>query len=272
MADAQAKEKIRALGREVRAEAAALAADLAARDDAALEASSACKGWAVRDVAAHVTQGAERAVDVVRYALQGSEPPPFSPQQRLARMREMRALSGPELAARLPRDLDTAFTLLEGAPVEAYDTVVTVPAGPHTLLQFASQRLSEAALHGWDVRSATEPDAILRPEAAAEFIDYLISRMPRMVHAEPGQNATYRFDLTGPGGGPVTVSIRDGQGTAERGVHEAAELALALPVEAFIRLAWGRLDVGRELGAGKADLLEGDRASATRLQMLFPGH
>ena len=268
-----ATERVRALGREVRAEAAALAADWNGRDAAAWDAPSACRGWAVRDVAAHLTQGAERAVVVVRHALDGTPAPELSPVDRAARARELRALSGPALAARFPRDVDAVFTLLEGASEQALDTTVTVPAGPHTLLQFATQRLSEAALHHWDVRAPTDPRATLRPEAAALFVDYLMGRMARMAHVEaPAQrDLTYRFDLEGPGGGAVTLTIRNGAATATRGAPAEAECTVTMPVEGWIRLVWGRLDLARALDAGTVRVA-GDRERALELPGIFPGH
>lgn len=271
--DLGAGERVRAIGREVRVEAAALAADWAAQDDAALEVPSACAGWAVRDVAAHLTQGAERAVVVVQHALAGTPPPDFPPAVRLARVRELRTWSGPALAASFQRDVDAAFRLLEGADDAALATVVQVPAGPHTLVQFATQRLSEAALHGWDIRAPRDPAATLRPEAAALFVDYLMARVPRMTSAEAarGLDRTYHCELTGPGGGPVTLTIRDGGGTATRGAPAVSDGILTLPVEAFIRLVWGRLDIGRALDEGTLRY-SGGRDEALALRALFPGH
>jgi uncharacterized protein (TIGR03083 family) len=273
MAEMTPTERVRALGREARAEAAALAADWAGRDVVAWDAPSACRGWAVRDVAGHLTQGAERAPIVVRHALDGTPPPDLSPEDRAARFRAMRAMSGPELAERFPRDVDAVFSLLEGADDAALQTVVTVPAGPHTLLQFATQRLSETTLHHWDVRAPRDPDATLRPEAAALIVDYLLGRMARMVDHDAGRagDVTYGFQLEGLGGGPVALTIRDGTASATRGAPTSPSTTLALPVEAWIRLIWGRLDLARALDSGRARF-SGDRAQALALQALFPGH
>jgi uncharacterized protein (TIGR03083 family) len=273
MAEMSPRARVRALGREARAEAAALAADWAGRDAAAWDAPSACRGWAVRDVAGHLAQGAERAPIVVRHALDGTPLPELTPDDRTARFRALRAMTGPALAAGFPRDIDAVFTLLEGADDAALQTVVTVPAGPHTLVQFANQRLSEAALHHWDVHAPRDPAATLRPEAAALLIDYLLGRMARMVDHEGarGLDVTYRCQLEGPGGGPVTLTIRDGTGSAARGTPSAASSTLTLPAEAWVRLVWGRLDLARALDGGQARF-SGDRSQALALQALFLGH
>ncbi|HZR97264.1 MAG TPA: maleylpyruvate isomerase family mycothiol-dependent enzyme [Chloroflexota bacterium] len=273
MAEMRPTERVRALAREARAEAAALAADWASRDAAAWDAPSACRGWAVRDVAGHLAQGAERAPVVVRHALEGTPPPDLSPEDRAARFRVMRALSGPELAERFPRDIDTVFRLLESADDAALQTMVTVPAGPHTLVQFATQRLSEAALHHWDIRAPRDAAATLRPEAAALLVDYLLGRMARMVDPDRarGLDVTYHCALDGPGGGPVSLTLRDGAASATRGAPAAAAATLTLPVETWIRLVWGRLDLAAALDSGRARF-SGLRTEALALQDLFPGH
>jgi uncharacterized protein (TIGR03083 family) len=273
MTELNTTERVRALGREARVEAAALAADWAGRDAAAWDAPSACRGWAVRDVAAHLAQGAERAPIVVRHALAGTAPPDLSPEDRATRFRVMRVLSGPELAERFPRDIDAVFTLLEGADEAALSKVVTVPAGPHTLGQFATQRLSEAALHHWDVRAPRDSGAGLRPDAAALLLDYLLGRMARMVDHERarGLELTYGCELEGPGGGPVTLTVRDGTATANRGAPAAASATISLPVETWVRLVWGRLDLAEAITSGRVRIA-GDRAQALALQALFPGH
>jgi uncharacterized protein (TIGR03083 family) len=210
---------------------------------------------------------------VARSALAGQEPPPFPPDVRQARMREIRRFSGPEMAASFQRDLNAVFDLLEGADAAALDRVVQVPAGPHTLLAFGTQRLSEATLHGWDIRVTGDPTATLRPQSAALFVDYLLGRMPRMAHTDEAPDAagTYHLALEGPGGGPVALTVGEGTAAATRGAPASADVTLTLPVETFIRLAWGRLDLARAIDEG-AVRVTGDGERALRLQRLFPGH
>jgi uncharacterized protein (TIGR03083 family) len=271
MPDQERREHVRAVGRATRAEAEALAARWRAWDAAAWEAPSACAGWAVKDVAAHITEGAARAVPVVRATLAGEPAPQFTAEQRAARTREIRALPGAELAIRFPRDVDAVFVLFEGADEDALATTVVVPAGPHTLVELATQRLVEAALHAWDCAAPRDPAAALRPEAAALVIDYLLSCVGRMATGDVGGlTATYHCALEGPGGGPITLSLADGQATASRGAPAAADATLTLPAEAWVRLIWGRLDLADALAAGTARA-SGDESRARALGAVFRG-
>ena len=173
--------RVRAVGDEVRAEAARLAADWRARDAATWEAPSACTAWTVRDVAAHVGDGAERAVEVARAAIDGAPVPQYGSAERRQRHRQFRELAGAELAARLEADLGRVFEMLEGADAAALrDTIVPLAGGPHTLGQFAEQRLNEVALHAWDVRAPGDPSAVLPADAAALLLDFTVWRVPRL--------------------------------------------------------------------------------------------
>jgi uncharacterized protein (TIGR03083 family) len=267
-------EHVREVGRAVRAEAAALAADWRARDEAAWEAPSACTGWTVRDVAAHVADGAERAVLVLDTALAGGEVPQFNTQERRRRHAAMRELPGPDLARRVERDLAAVFEQLESLPADTLrHTVVPMGGGPHTLAQFADQRLVETALHAWDVRAGGDPGATIAPESAAAMIDFVLWRVPRL--AEPGAGGAwaprYQFELAGPGGGPVTLEVGPDRVTATRSRGEPADMTLRLSVEAFIRLVWGRL--APEQAWARGDLgSQSPRDEIIPLRELFPGH
>jgi uncharacterized protein (TIGR03083 family) len=262
------------VGAVVRAEAARLAADWRARDAAAWEAPSACAGWTVRDVAAHVGDGAERAVEVA-HATQGGAPvPQYGPDERRRRHRQFRELAGDELAARLEADLGRVFQVLEAADEAALrDTIVPLAGGQHTLAQFAEQRLNEVALHAWDVRAPSDPAAALPADAAALLLDFTVWRAPRLASpAEArGWAPRYAFELEGPGGGPVGMEIRADGATATRAAPAGAAVTLTLPVEAWIRLLWGRLDLAAALAAGSVRA-EGEREPILALVPLFPGH
>jgi uncharacterized protein (TIGR03083 family) len=266
--------RVRAVGEAVRAEAARLAADWRARDVAAWEAPSACTGWKVRDVAAHVGDGAERAVEVARAAIDGAPVPQYGSAERRQRHARFRELDGAELAARLEADLGRVFQMVEGADEAALrDTIVPLAGGAHTLAQFAEQRLNEVALHAWDVRAPSDPAAALPADAAALLLDFTVWRVPRLASpAEArGYAAVYGFELEGPGGGPIALAVRADGATATRAAPSGTDITLTMPVEAWIRLLWGRLDLTAALAAGTVRA-RGAREPILALVPLFPGH
>src|SRR5262249_56562007 len=108
----------------------------------------------------------------------------------------LRALPGDELAARLQRDLDAVFQQLDGVPAATlHGTKVHLGGGPHTLAQFADQRLVETALHAWDIRAGSDPAATLAPESAAAMIDFVLWRVSRLASPEHPSGCAPRYWL-----------------------------------------------------------------------------
>ena len=272
--DAGTIEHLRAVGQAVQREAAAMAADWRSRDAAAWEAPTACSEWTARDVAAHVTDGAELAVVVARAALAGEPVPQYATAERRRRHTALRGLPGDELAARLQRDLATVFQELDGVPAATlHGTSANLGGGPHTLAQFADQRLVETSLHAWDVRAGSDPAATLTPETAAAIIDFVLWRVPRLAHggADHGGAPRYLCELEGPGGGPVTLEIGQDAVTTARGRPSVTVPTLTMPVETFIRLVWGRLDARQALDRGVVRT-QVPREELLALCAVFPGH
>ena len=108
---------------------------------------------------------------------------------------------------------------------------------------FARMRVSEHAVHTWDVVVALDPAATLAPDAVALLIDTLPQVAGRSAKPD-GQQRKVRVSTTDPErefiletGDEVTLSSSDGDATPELGLSE-----LRLPAEALIRLVYGRLD------------------------------
>ena len=108
---------------------------------------------------------------------------------------------------------------------------------------FARLRLSEHAVHTWDVLVALDPAATLAPDAVALLID-MVGQVAGRSAKPDGQPRKVRVSTTGPErqfiletGEEVTLTPSDGDATPELGLSE-----LRLPAEALIRLVYGRLD------------------------------
>ena len=103
----------------------------------------------------------------------------------------------------------------------------------------ARMRVSEHAVHTWDVLVALDPQATLAPDAVALLIDTLDQLAGRSGKPD-GKQRTVRVRTTDPDreftletGEAVTLTPSDG---------EAASAQLRLPAEAFVRLIYGRMD------------------------------
>ena len=108
---------------------------------------------------------------------------------------------------------------------------------------FARLRLSEHAVHTWDVLVALDPAATLAPDAVALLID-MVDQVAGRSAKPDGQQRTVRVSTSDPErqfilatGDEVTLTPVDGDAPPEPGGAE-----LRLPAEALIRLVYGRLD------------------------------
>ena len=108
---------------------------------------------------------------------------------------------------------------------------------------FARLRLSEHAVHAWDVLVALDPSATLASDATALLID-TVDQVAARSGQPDGRPRTVRVSTTDPErrfiletGDAVTLTPSDDEGPPESGRSE-----LRLPAEAFIRLIYGRMD------------------------------
>ena len=134
--------------------------------------------------------------------------------------------------------------------------------GTRDLDGLAAMRLSEHAVHTWDIAVALDPDATVSPEAVELLADALPATASRAAKTVTGATPvvvatqdparTYRVTFQP----DVSVHLVDGVAAAD----------LTLPAEAFLRLVYGRLDP-----AHTPSSVSGDTARLTDLRKAFPG-
>lgn len=129
---------------------------------------------------------------------------------------------------------------------------------------FLQMRLSEHALHSWDVAASLDPTASVAPEAVELLIDTLpdlASRVGkpqdqplrvRVVTVDPARDLSVTVDDA------VSIEQYDGEST---------DSVLRLPAEAFVRLVYGRLGDGPTSSIE----LDGDGPTLDTLRAVFPG-
>jgi uncharacterized protein (TIGR03083 family) len=99
-------------------------------------------------------------------------------------------------------------------------------------------RLSEHAVHTWDVAVALDPTAVLAADAATLLVDYL-PEMASRVGKPAAQPATLSVSTTHP---ERRFTLSTGGVRLEPRTDPATGGSLHLPAEALFRLVYGRLD------------------------------
>jgi uncharacterized protein (TIGR03083 family) len=246
--------------RAVRTSHDRLAGLVAGLDGDALRTQSYDTEWTVADVLSHLGSGAEISSLYIEAGATGGEPPAMD-QFKLI-WDTWNARSPEEQAAQSVIANEAFVSRVESLTPEERAAFHVLMFGrvPVDLAGALGMRLSEHALHSWDVAVTFDPAAKVAPDA----VDLLIDRLPLMT-GFLGKQAP------APVGVAVTTTAPDRAFTLDTGgvtlapavAGDAPAASLALPAEAFIRLVYGRLD--------SEDGLKASGVTLSELKSVFPG-
>ena len=246
--------------RAVRASHDRLAGLVAGLDGDGLRAQSYDTEWSVADVLSHLGSGAEIFALYLEAGAAGGDPP--GPEEFKPIWETWNARSPEEQAAMSVAVNEALVARAESLTPEQRAAFHVLMFGrmPMDLAGVLGMRLSEHALHTWDIAVTLDPAAKVAPDA----VDLLIDRLPLMAGFMSRQSPA-----------PVTVAVTTtsperaftldtgGVTLAPAGAADTATAALALPAEALLRLVYGRL--GDEAGPRASGV------TVPELKTVFPG-
>ncbi len=220
-----------------------LAALVSTLSDQDLAGPSGAAEWDISQVLSHLGSGAEIGLATLQAALDGKPNPGRDFNQSV--WDRWDAMTGRQHAdgfLQANEALTAAYESLDAATREDLRIDMGFLPAPVGVAAAASMRLSELALHTWDVRAASDPHAALAPDSTRALLhgsgpdllgwiskpDLLEGRRAviEVTTTEPASVFTLRLDT------PIGVDLRrpdDPDGT------------LTLPAEAWLRLVAGRL-------------------------------
>lgn len=241
-------------------------------DATGIRQPSYCDEWTIAQVLSHLGSGAEIFQSMLDAVLAGDSPPShdsFAPIWD-----RWNAMTPDEQAERccatdgaFVEHLEQLGDRLEELEFVVFGSVRTDAAG------FVGTRLSEHALHVWDVAVALDPTASVDGEAAALLVDRLPTMVARIGHAAAA--GPHRpFDVTIATTEPTrrftlhvddAVTLTPAEKTHEQHARiEPTRIDLELPAEALVRLVYGRLDQAHSPSLEPRELVD-------RLRAVFPG-
>ena len=229
-----------------------------------LEQRSYASEWSIAQVLSHLGSGAEIFSLFLDAGLAGQDPPG-------------REAFGPiwnTWNAKAPQAQATDGLRADEETVERFESIDPDQKARLRLRLFgmdmdttglARMRVSEHAIHTWDVAVALDPSATVAPDAVGLLVDTVGQLAARS--AEPdGKQRRLRVSTTDPErhfiletGDGISLTESDGSDGSD-GVPE-----LRLPAEAFVRLVYGRL------GPHHTPPVEADGVDLDELRQLFPG-
>ena len=83
-------------------------------------------------------------------------------------------------------------------------------------------------------------------------------------------NASYLFDISGPGGGKWTLNIKEGKCELEPGLSGSPTVTIAISDQDWLSIHKGKLNSQMAFMMGKLRVA-GDMGLAMKLQSIFPG-
>lgn len=213
-----------------------------------MDAVTACRGWTVHDIVAHLTAGAEALADQAEAHLAGAPVPPFgSWEERDARFR---AVDTDELRTRFVAEERRMSHALAMIAADGPDTVIAGGGWGFTVDHLAIHMRQEFALHRWDI--VGDDGTGLELLASPEFLDHSVTLMDEWLLARgvaadasdatvsPVPDFTARIGCsTRP---DVVVEVRDGVGSMRLDPPDASapvEVDCADPA-AQLLFVWGR--------------------------------
>lgn len=230
-----------------------------------LEQRSYASEWSIAQVLSHLGSQAEIFGLFLDAGLAGIEPP--GPEAFGPIWDRWNAKTPQDQAADALRDDQVTLERFEALDADQLDQLHLKLFGMELdATGLARLRVSEHAIHAWDVLVALDPAATVSADAVALLIDTLDQLAARSGKPD-GQQRKVRVSTTGPErqfiletGEAVTLTRADDEGTPELGLSE-----LRLPAEAFVRLLYGRMDEAHTPPAESAGV------ELDELRALFPG-
>jgi uncharacterized protein (TIGR03083 family) len=246
--------------RAVRASHDRLAGLVAGLDGDGLRAQSYDTEWSIADVLSHLGSGAEIFSLYIEAGVTGGDPP--APEDFKPIWETWNARSPEDQAAQSIAVNEALVKQAESLTPEQRAGFHVTMFGrlPMDLAGVLGMRLSEHAVHTWDIAVTLDPAA----KVAADAVDLLIDRLPMMA-GFMGKQAPAPVAVAVTTTSPERAFTLDTGGVtlAPVGVADAPTASLALPAEALLRLVYGRLDDESDLRASGVTIGE--------LKSVFPG-
>ena len=223
-----------------------------------LRRHSACDAWAVRDVAGHLTNRAERQITSMTRGRKGdADPPPgFSAPSDMMAMSAANADAdiayaislGEELVPTFERHYRELHMLLNSFSGDDWRCACWHPRrGTMTAREYVSQRIQELAVHDWDIRSAFDPQAPLHPDAVPVLLGmsaHWLRSAYNPGNDPPSEEIRYHFALSD--AEPIDVLVKLDGVQIGAGLHpnpDDLDMLVACNANTYLLLAYGRIDV-----------------------------
>jgi uncharacterized protein (TIGR03083 family) len=243
---------------------------------------SKCDQWQVADVVAHLVSG-KHAERIVR-GLHGDVTPSagFVPSATLNEddLREymsqraiaLRSQSSDQLLEGFRADREQSEDVLTGMTSQDWEKPCYHPVGSEPIRTIIDIRLTEVAMHGWDIRASFDPQASLSEDA----LPSLLQTIPRAVRRafRPDTSRTrhvrYRFQMTEPVAATMDIILAADGASVESDSTTEADVTFHCDTSTAILVIFGRLPLADAIAHGRVQV-EGEQELSVAFGQSFQG-
>ena len=279
MATNEMTQVIHAVG----AEASRLGEFLSALEEKDFSKRSACDGWAIADVVAHLSQANDTWITGINRALAGDSSPPEGQRPLEPGERGSESTSERAIAYRKSQEVEGLVSsfisggqrlqeTIQKLKPEDWDKPCWHRRGVMPLSEYVARRVQELALHGWDIRSGLDDSA----ELWEETMPVVLGLVPRWLKNafSPGLGLPtpmrYRFEVPGPIPIYQDILVNHDSFEVEEPGSSPADVTLRFDTSSYILLCYGRFNADLASVHGKLQI-SGRREQATLFTTWFRG-
>jgi len=233
---------------------------------------SYCKDWTIAQVLSHLGSGAEIAMMMLPVALGQAAPESASREMFQPVWDRWNAMSPDnQAAAGLVADAQYVSMLDQLSDEELASISLPFLGLNLDAVGLIRLRLGEHAMHTWDVAVKLDPAAVVSPDAVDLLIDNVSRFLAPRLGKSPEQPFRAHIRTTEPARDYLlatsdVVSLDDWPGAEAAGTDGPEIAEVTMPAEAFLRLAYGRLDADHTPASVIAKPTDLDT-----LRAIFPG-
>src|SRR5262245_48685274 len=271
----------------IQAEAEGLAQYLTTLPPDAWRQPSACKGWEVRDVVAHLVEGAQFYVRTITRGVQGdmTQPPELVPlaltraaliaQSAITCRERLGEALLPTFRARYA-ELSALLAQLDPGDWEKLCYYASEPRS-RPVREFLALSVQELSIHGWDICSRLDPAFHLAPESIAVLVQHTPRRLGRPHRAvfplppEFPDAVRFRWELRGAVVDTHDIVVEHGRCRMEPADASAtAQVIFGAEAGTFVLLLYQRLPLTVATAIGDL-VVEGDGKLITAFDRWLQG-
>ncbi|RBQ20735.1 maleylpyruvate isomerase family mycothiol-dependent enzyme [Spongiactinospora rosea] len=251
----------------MRAEHDRLAVLVRTFDDAALAGPSGAAEWDISQVLSHLGSGAEIGRAILLAALgEGTRPEREEVEGIWQTWNDMTRRRRADGFLQAGEALVALYESLDAPTRESLRIEMGFLPAPVEVQVAARLRLSELALHAWDVRAGLDPHPTLPPATAAELLHGEPDMIGWIGRPAEGVRAVIKVTTTEPAS-VFALRLLD-RISVDFDVPDEPDGTLTLPAEAWLRLVAGRLGPSHI----PADVVATGVADLGLLRKVFPGY